>query len=279
MPDWEALRDGRCGDQGTDHGPAATSSSSSSERSVTARGGSRALGPRRRTRPTGSSPTWSGRPAPTEVVKVKSMATQEIGLNEALDEAGIAAVEDRPRRADRPARRTTSRRTSWSRRSTATAPRSATSSSREMADVTGGSHRRAAPARDGRPGTPAAQVPHRHGRGLRRELRRRRDRHPGRGRVRGQRSDVPDPAADPDHRHGHREAATHLRRPRGVPAAAAPLVHRRTDEPLHLDCGPGSPPATGRRSSTWSCWTTGAPPCWPTRSDGRPCTASGAAPA
>ncbi|MFD8775017.1 LUD domain-containing protein, partial [Streptomyces sp. NPDC059916] len=29
----------------------------------------------------------------TEVVKVKSMATQEIGLNEALEEAGIAAYE------------------------------------------------------------------------------------------------------------------------------------------------------------------------------------------
>ena len=40
-----------------------------------------------------------------EVVKVKSMATQEIGLNEALAAQGIAAVGDRPRRADRPARR------------------------------------------------------------------------------------------------------------------------------------------------------------------------------
>ena len=41
----------------------------------------------------------------TEVVKVKSMATQEIGLNEALAEAGIAAQRDRPRRADRAAGR------------------------------------------------------------------------------------------------------------------------------------------------------------------------------
>ena len=40
-----------------------------------------------------------------EVVKVKSMATQEIGLNEALEAAGIAALRDRPGRADRPARR------------------------------------------------------------------------------------------------------------------------------------------------------------------------------
>ena len=40
-----------------------------------------------------------------EVVKVKSMATQEIGLNEALEAAGIARLGDRPGRAHRPARR------------------------------------------------------------------------------------------------------------------------------------------------------------------------------
>jgi L-lactate dehydrogenase complex protein LldF len=38
-----------------------------------------------------------------EVVKVKSMATQEIGLNEHLEAEGIGD-RDRPRRADRPAR-------------------------------------------------------------------------------------------------------------------------------------------------------------------------------
>ena len=38
-----------------------------------------------------------------EVVKVKSMATQEIGLNEALEAVGIAALRDRPGRADRSA--------------------------------------------------------------------------------------------------------------------------------------------------------------------------------
>ena len=41
----------------------------------------------------------------TEVVKVKSMATQEIGLNEALAAEGIAAVRDGPGRTDRPAGR------------------------------------------------------------------------------------------------------------------------------------------------------------------------------
>ena len=40
----------------------------------------------------------------TEVVKVKSIATQEIGLNEALAEAGRRRVRDRPGRADRAAR-------------------------------------------------------------------------------------------------------------------------------------------------------------------------------
>ena len=59
----------------------------------------------------------------------------------------------------------------------------------------GRSHRRAAPAGDGRPGAPAAQVPAHQGRHLRHQLRHRRDRHHRRGRVRGQRPDVRDPAA------------------------------------------------------------------------------------
>jgi hypothetical protein len=54
-----------------------------------------------------------------EVVKVKSMATQEIGLNEALEAAGIAR--SRPTSPSSScSSATTSRRTSWSRRSTAT---------------------------------------------------------------------------------------------------------------------------------------------------------------
>ena len=40
----------------------------------------------------------------TEVVKVKSMATQEIELNEALAAGGHRRLGDRPRRDDRPAR-------------------------------------------------------------------------------------------------------------------------------------------------------------------------------
>ena len=57
------------------------------------------------TRPTGSSPTWCKATGETEVVKVKSMATQEIGLNEALAGGGHHRLRDRPGRADRAARR------------------------------------------------------------------------------------------------------------------------------------------------------------------------------
>ena len=60
-------------------------------------------GPATPPRPTGSSSTWSAANGVDEVVKVKSMATQEIGLNEALGSGGIAALGDRPGRAHRAA--------------------------------------------------------------------------------------------------------------------------------------------------------------------------------
>ena len=41
----------------------------------------------------------------------------------------------------------------------------------------------------------------------------------------------------------------------------------------------GVAPATGRRTSTWSCSTTAAPPPWPTRPAARRCAASAARPA
>ena len=74
---------GRPGDQGRDDGPPRRATWSS-WRARSPRAAGPCTGPGTPSRPTGSSPTWSGRPAPTEVVKVKSMATQEIGLNEAL---------------------------------------------------------------------------------------------------------------------------------------------------------------------------------------------------
>ena len=131
-----------------------------------------------------------------EVVKVKSMVTQEIGLNEALEAAGIAAWEtdlaelivqlghDRPSHILVPAihRNRSEIRDIFL---------------REMAGVDPDPDRRSAAAGHGGPGLSAPQVPHRPGRRVRGQLRRRRDRHAGRRRVRGQRPDVPDPAARP----------------------------------------------------------------------------------
>ena len=94
--------------------------------------------------------------------------------------------------------------------------------------------RRAGRADRRRPRAPAAQVPRgAHGR-ERRELRRGRDRHRVRGRVRGQRADVHHAARRAGDRDGHREGAAALARPGGVPPAAAALLDRRADEPLHL---------------------------------------------
>ena len=59
-----------------------------------------------------------------EVIKVKSLATDEIELNEALAARGDRGDRDRPRGADHPARAATLSRTSSCRRSTRTAPRS-----------------------------------------------------------------------------------------------------------------------------------------------------------
>ena len=53
--------------------------------------------------------------------------------------------------------------------------------------------------------------------------------------------DVPDPARGPDHGPGHREAGPHLARSRGLPAGAAPFGHGGADEPLHLDVDRGHP--------------------------------------
>ena len=130
--------------------------------------------------------------------------------------------------------------------------------------------------RRGRPPAPAREVPDRAGRRLRRELRDRRDRHDLRRRVRGQRPHVHDAARDADHRDGDREGAAGVARPRGLPRAAAALLHGRADEPVHVAVDRRARAATARRSSTSSCSTTAAPACSPTRSAARRCTASAA---
>ena len=86
-----------------------------------------------------------------------------------------------------------------------------------------------------RPGAPAPGVPVRGSRRVRRELRDRRDRVAGGGGVRGQRPDVRDAAAHAHLGGGDREDPAVLAGPGGVPRAAAPVLHGRADEPLHLD--------------------------------------------
>ena len=195
-------------------------------RGVADRGrGASCTGPATPPRPAGSSPTSRVSHGADEVVKVKSMATQEIGLNEALAARGHRGLGDRPGRADRAARRRPA-----APHPGAGDPPQPRRDPRDLPARDG--QRRAgrrrddltdepAGARRGGAAAPAGEVPARQGGGLRRQLRRRRDRHAGRGRVRGQRADVPDPARRARHRRRHREAPADLGGPRRLPAAAA----------------------------------------------------------
>ena len=86
-----------------------------------------------------------------EVIKVKSLLTDEIELNEALGARGHPRAGDRPRGADRPARpRRQASRTSWCPRSTAIARRSARcSSARSRRGSRWATRRRRSPRRRG----------------------------------------------------------------------------------------------------------------------------------
>ena len=140
-----------------------------------------------------------------EVIKVKSMATDEIGLNDALAADGIEAVEtdlaelivqlghDRPSHILVPAihRNRAEIRALFER----TIAQGRTLSARARG------------AGRGRPCAPAHAVPHGEDGRERRELRRRRDRHRRRRRVRGQRPLLRHAARGPGHGHGHREGA------------------------------------------------------------------------
>ena len=103
LPDWEALREA---------GAAIKARAMATlpeqlerlEAAVTRAGGS-ALGARRRPRRTRSSPRSPQAHGAREVIKVKSLATDEIDLNEALAGARDRGDRDRPGRADHPARR------------------------------------------------------------------------------------------------------------------------------------------------------------------------------
>ena len=163
-----------------------------------------------------------------EVVKVKSMATQEIGLNEALAEAGIEAWEtdlaelivqlgdDQPSHILVPAihRNRTEIRDVFVARDGEGRRRGA-----------GRAHRRPRGPRRGGAPAPARAVPRRRGRGVRRQLRRRGDRDARRRRVGGQRPDVPDAPSGAGHGHGHREGRADVAGPRDLPAGAASVEH------------------------------------------------------
>ena len=90
--DWEQLREAGRADQ--DAGDAAPRHPSRDARAQCHRRGRRGpLGAPTLPRPTASSPSSCRPPARREVVKVKSIATDEIGLNAALEADGIAAHE------------------------------------------------------------------------------------------------------------------------------------------------------------------------------------------
>ena len=166
-----------------------------------------------------------------EVVKVKSIATDEIKLNEALAGVRRARGGDRPGRADHPARRRrpVAHPRAGDPQEPGRDPRAVRARARPARP-----DRRAGGARRGRAGAPAAQVPRRAHGDLGRELRGGRDGHGLRVRVRGQRAHVHDAARGARDRDGHREARARLAGHGGVPAAAAALVHRRAHEPVHV---------------------------------------------
>ena len=234
------------------------------EASVTRAGGSctgRATG-RRRTRSWPASPRRTGR---ARSIKVKSMATDEIGLNDALAARGDQAIEtdlaelivqlghDRQSHILVPAIHRNRRR---SRRCS-----SARSPTRQLGTRGVGDRR-------GRAAPPAREVPVRADGGVGRELRGRRDRDGGGRRVRGQRAHVHDAARGARDRHGDREGAARVARPRGLPAAAAALVDRRADEPLHVAVdrrarrrrAAGVPPRAARRRADRRARRRGRPP-------------------
>ena len=168
----------------------------------------------------------------TEVIKVKTMTSDETRLNAALEAAGITPYEtdladliiqlghDRPSHIVVPALH----------RNRDRDPRAVPAD-----DAPGRAGPRARGSRPRRAAVPAREVPARQGRLQRRELRDRRHRRGLRRRVRGQRPDVRDAAARARDARRDREDRPVDGRSRGVPAAAAALGDRRADEPVQLD--------------------------------------------
>ena len=227
---------GRRGDQGQH--PAAPRRAPAPPRGVAdGRGRDRALGPGRGR---GERRRRRGREVPRRRRGRQGQVDGDRGdrPQRAPRRARHRGVGDRPGRADRPARRRPAQ--------PHPGPRDPPQPGRDPGDLprahgrrrparAGGPLRRAGQAGRGGPAAPAREVPAREGRRLRRQLRGRRLRHAGRRRVRGQRADVPDAARGAGLGRGHREGGADLGGPRRVPAAAAAVLDRRADEPVHLD--------------------------------------------
>ena len=190
---------------------------------------------------------------------------------------------DRPGRADRAAGRGPALATSWCRRSTATAPRSARSSVTRMAAA-------GRPAPEGLTDDPAALAgaARLH---LREKFLRAKVAVSGANFAIAETGTLVVVESEGNGRMcltlpevlvsvvGIEKVVPDLGGPRRVPAAAAAVVDRRADEPLHVHLVRGHAPATARRRCTSYSSTTGAPGRSPTRSAARRCAASGARPA
>ena len=157
----------------------------------------------------------------SEVVKVKSLTTDEIELNDALAAGGVHAIEtdfaELILQLDG----------DWSSHILVPAIHRNRTEIRDLfvrtiANGTRPLRRSARACRDGA-ALPAREVPEREDGSERRELRRRRHGHRRRGRVRGERAHVHDAAACARDGGRDREARADLRRPRGVPPAPATL--------------------------------------------------------
>ncbi len=191
-------------------------------------------------------------------VKSKSMATEEIHLNEALEAAGVVPIEtdlgeyiiqlahERPSHIIAPAIHKTKGQV-------------AELFSRELERPVRGRPRGA--HRASRAGRAAREVPRRRPGHHRRQLRGGRHRHRRPRHQRGQRPHGDLAAARARGGHGRREGHPLDDRPRGVPGDPGQERHRPEAVGLH-HAGERPPPRRAswraRRSSTWSCSTTAA---------------------
>ena len=93
LPDWEGLREAGRAIKDARRSATSTLTWSSSRRAVSGAGGHGPLGARRRRGQRDRRPDRRARTAPTRSSRSSRSTTDEIGLNEALAAAGVAAIE------------------------------------------------------------------------------------------------------------------------------------------------------------------------------------------